>query len=179
MRPLTKALGIGSILIAIFCVSLYFFNRGARKNLPKQPLILTSAVINQPLPNANLVNISGKRLDDGKLRRGRAVLVFTLTDCEPCDQENDFLKTLIGSREDVGFFYVIPFGNKDQVLKSAKSKYAFETFFDEGSMLSRSLQVYEVPLKVFLEDGVIKKTWREATVNKQRQDEFRDWLSRL
>jgi peroxiredoxin len=179
MRPLTKALGAGLILIAIFSISFYFFYQRAQKDLPKQPLILTPAVINQPLPKANLVDVSGKLLDDEKLRRGRVVLVFTLTECPPCDQENEFLKTVVGGRKDISFFYVIPFGNKDQALKTAQSKYTFETFFDEGSMLSRSLQVYQVPLKIFLEDGIIKKTWVEATVDNQRQAEFKEWLNSL
>jgi len=180
MRPLTKVLAAGSIIIAIFCVSFAFFYKRAQKNLPKQPLILTSAVINQPLPKANLVNISGKLLDDEKLRRGKVVLVFTLTTCQLCDQENEFLKTVVSSRKDVRFFYVIPFGDKDEVLKAAQSKFAFETFFDQGSMLSKSLEVYQVPIAVFLEDGTIKKTWLEgARVDNQGQDEFKHWLSSL
>jgi hypothetical protein len=68
---------------------------------------------------------------------------------------------------------------KDKALDAAKNKYAFETFFDEHSMLSRSLQVYQVPIKVFIEDGVIKKTWVDATVDTQRQDEFKEWLNGL
>jgi hypothetical protein len=33
------------------------------------------------------VDISGKVLDDEKLRRGKVILVFTMTDCEPCNDE--------------------------------------------------------------------------------------------
>lgn len=176
MKHLNKALVGCSILVAVFGISFYFFYKRAQNNLP---LILRPSVINQSLPKANLVNISGGQLDDERLRRGKVILVFTLTTCKPCDDENEFLKTLVGSRKDVGFYYVIPFGKKDQVLREAESKYAFETFFDEGSMLSRSLQIYQVPLKVFLEDGVIKKTWLEATVDKERQAEFKDWLNDL
>lgn len=173
----SKAVGIGSILIAVFCVNCsYIFNSGASKNLAEQPLILTSSVINQPLPQANLVNIAGKQLGDEKLRRGKVVLIFTLTGCQPCDQENEFLKTLVGDRTDISFIYIIPFGIKDEVLEVAQSKYAFETFFDEGSMLSKSLQVYQVPIKVFLEEGIIKKTWVNASIGNQRQAEFKDWL---
>jgi hypothetical protein len=51
--------------------------------------------------------------------------------------------------------------------------------FDEGSMLAKKLEVYQVPLKVFLQDGVIKKTWVEATVTAQRQSDFKAWLSNL
>jgi hypothetical protein len=184
MRPLTKVLWASSILIAVFCISFYFFYKRAQKNLPKQnlpkqPLILTSSVINQPLPTADLVNISGKRLDDGRLRRGKVVLVFTLPECPPCDQQNEFLKMTVGDRKDISFIYVIPFGIRDNALKVAQSKYAFETFFDEHSMLSRSLQVYQVPIEIFLEDGIIKKTWVEATVDDQKRAEFKQWLSSL
>jgi hypothetical protein len=38
---------------------------------------------------------------------------------------------------------------------------------------------YQVPLKVFLEDGVIKKTWVEATVTDQRKSDFSNWLNAL
>lgn len=102
-----------------------------------------------------------------------------MPDCQPCDQENGFLKTVADSRKDVTFFYVIPFGNKDQVLKAAQSKYALDPFYDDGSNLSKKLQVYQVPIKVFLEDGIIKKVWLDATVDSQRQAEFKDWLNGL
>jgi hypothetical protein len=74
-----------------------------------------------------LVDISGQAHDDEKLRRGSVVLIFTLTDYRPCDQENRFLWTVVGNREDIGFIYVIPFGNKEQVLKAAQIKYAAYT----------------------------------------------------
>lgn len=179
MRPITKILAGGLILIAIFCFSFFFFYKRAQKSLVKQPLILTPAVINQPLPKANLVNISGDVLDDEKLRRGKIVLIFTLLECSPCDEENEFLKAAVDKRKDVNFIYVIPFGKKDQALKSAQNKYAFETFFDDHSMLSRSLQVYQVPIKIFLEDGVIKKTWLDATVEPEKQAAFKQWLNEL
>lgn len=179
MRPLTKTLGIGLILIAVFCGSFYFFYKRTQKDPPKQDLILTSAVINQPLPKSNLVNISGKPLEDERLRRGKVVLVFMMPDCPPCDQEDEFLKTVADSRKDVSFLYVLPFGNKDLVLKLAQSKYSLEPFYDNGSNLSRKLQVYQVPVKVFLEDGIIKKTWLDATVDNQRQAEFKHWLNGL
>ncbi|HJP94760.1 MAG TPA: hypothetical protein VJ875_22550 [Pyrinomonadaceae bacterium] len=179
MKQLTKILVGVAIIIAVFCLSFFFFYKRAQRSLAKQPLILTSAVINQPLPQANLVNISGERLDDKKLRQGRVVLVFSLLECAPCDRENEFLKTAVGNRKDVTFFYVIPFGKKDQALKAAQGKYAFETVFDQSSMLSRSLQIYQVPIKIFVEDGIIKKTWLDATLEPEKQAEFKQWLNTL
>src|SRR5689334_1567009 len=173
-----NVLALALIVLVLSCFTLALYRRIPHE-AAKQPLILTSAVINQPLPPAELVNIFGTRLDDQRLRHGKVVLVFTLTSCKPCDQENAFLKTVISSRKDVSFFYVIPMGVKADVLREARDKYAFETFFDEGSMLTKSLEVYQVPLKVFLLDGVIKKTWVEATVTARRQSDFKAWLSNL
>ena len=179
MRPLTKVLRIGAILIVVFGVSFFFFyKRAKKKNLPT-PLILTSAVINQPLPKTNLVNIAGKPLEDEKLRHGKIILVFMMPDCGPCDQENEFLKTVADSRKGVSFFYVIPFGNKNVVLKSAQSKYAREPVYDNGSNVAKTLEIYQVPIKVFLEDGIIKRTWVDATVTPEKQTEFKNWLRDL
>lgn len=178
MRTLRKILALGLILLAVFCGSFYFFYRRAQKRTPpaSQDLILTEAVLNRPLPQANLVNLSGEQLADEDLRQGKKVLVFMMPDCEPCDRENAFLKTVAESHQDLKFLYVIPFGNKDESLKLAQAKYALAPFYDRGSNLSRSLDIYQVPVKVFLEDGVIKKVWLDATTTDQKRAEFKAWL---
>lgn len=176
MRPSTKILGGGSVLLAIFCVSFFFIYKWTQG---AQPLILTSRVINQPLPKVRLVDISGQQLADDKLRRGKVILLFTMTDCGYCDEEDNFLRTVAGIRKDVSYYYVIPFGAKDAGLRTAQRKYAFETFYDEGSVVSRSLGLLQVPTQVYLEDGVIKKTWVNATVPNHREDEYRRWLSSI
>lgn len=182
MNAYTKALRFAAILIAVAAISFYFFyRRGAQQQAKEaEPLVQTEAVLNQPLPQARLVNISGNVLDDAKLRHGKVVLTFTLTTCQICDQEDDFLATVVGSRKDVSFYYVIPFGFKDAVLKDAQSKYELETFFDEGSVLAKALEIYRVPTMLFLEDGIIKKTWLDgATVEEQSQAKFKQWLESL
>lgn len=102
-----------------------------------------------------------------------------MPDCEPCDREDEFLRTVADSRPDVSFIYVVPFGNKDQTLRAARSKYALEPFLDEGSTLSRELQLNQAPVKVLLEDGIIKRTWTDAALDDWEQAEFRGWLSGL
>lgn len=179
MRRFTKVLFGGAILIAVFGASFFFFYRRAQQTQAGQPLILTAAVLNQPLPQADLINLAGKSLDDEKLRHGRVVLVFTLNECPACDDENNFLKTAVGSNKNVRFYDVIPFGLKDEALKKAQSKYAFETFFDQHSMLSRSLQIYQVPVKIFLDDGIIRKVWLDATIEPADQAAFKQWLNAL
>jgi hypothetical protein len=177
MKSLIKILRLVSILIIIFCVSFFLFYKITQKD--SQPLILTQSVINQPLPKAHLVDVSGNQLDDDKLRRGKVILIFSTLDCKYCDEENDFLKTEVGKRQDVNFYYVIPFGPKDKQLREAQNKYAFAAYYDDGSRLSRSLQLLQVPIMVYLEDGVIKKTWIDSIAYNHREDEFNNWLSRL
>ncbi|MET0623361.1 MAG: hypothetical protein ABW250_10320 [Pyrinomonadaceae bacterium] len=178
MRTLRKTLALGFLLLTIFCGSFYFFYRRAQKKAPpaRQDLILTEAVLNRPLPKANLVNISDESLADEELRRGKKVLVFMMPDCEPCDRENAFLKTVAGSHQDLKFLYVIPFGNKAEGLKTAQAKYTLTPFYDSGSNLSRSLDIYQVPIKVFLEDGIIRKVWLDATSSDRERAEFKAWL---
>jgi len=179
MRRFTKILFAGAILIAIFGASFFFFYKRAQQVQAKQPLILTPAVLNQPLPPASLVNLAGQVLDDDKLRHGKVILVFSLSECEPCDQENAFLKTAAANNKNVRFYDVIPFGQKEQALQTAQSKYAFETYFDDHSMLSRSLQIYQVPVKIFVEDGIIRKVWLDATTEPAAQTAFKQWLYAL
>jgi hypothetical protein len=164
--------------LAVFCVSFFFLYQRAARNSAREPLILTAEVINRPLPKANLVNISGAYLDDEKIRRGKVIVLFTMPDCEPCGEENQFLKSVAEKRKDIPFVYIIPFGNKDYLLKQAQGKYAFETYFDVGMQLAKTLEISSVPLKVFLEDGIIKQTWVGASDNKQRA-EFEDCLTHL
>lgn len=179
MKTLKTPLRLALILLAVFCGSFYFFYKRAQSKLPNKPLIQTAAVIGRPLPKTNLVSLSGKTLEDERLRQGRVVLVFMMPDCKPCDQENEFLKTVAGSREDVKFAYVLPFGRKDSVLKMAQDRYALEPFYDEGMTISRELQLYEVPVKLFLENGVIKRTWLGSADDARKQTEFKTWLNSL
>jgi hypothetical protein len=179
MKRISKFLSVGLVVLAVLCLTVAFLYKETTSKPAGQPLILTPAVINHPLPEADLVNLSGTRLSDERLRHGKVVLVFTLTTCKPCDQENEFLKTVINIRNDISFFYVIPMGIKTEVLRQAQDKYCLETFFDQGSMLAKKLEVYQVPIKVFLEDGIIKKIWVEATVTDQRRSEFQNWLNGL
>lgn len=179
MKSIIKILAAAVILLTVFSVSFFAFYKKAQKNLPKQPLILTSAVIDKPLPRTNLIDIAGKKLDDVELRHGKVVIAFMMPDCESCDQENEFLKTVVNSRKDVRFVYVIPFGSKDENLRLAHDKYALEPFFDVGSNLSRKLQLHQVPLKIFLEDGIIKQTFIDSAITDRTQNEFRNWLGRV
>ena len=106
-------------------------------------------------------------------------MAFMMPDCVPCERENEFLKPIINSRKDVRFVYVIPFGNKHENLKLAHNKYALEPFLDVGNNLSRKLELRQVPLKLFVEDGIIKRTFIDSAITPEVQDDFKRWLASL
>ena len=177
IKHTTKIVILPGILILIFLTSFFVFYK-IKENSSKTPLILTSRVIGQSLPKTNLSDVSGNTFDDEKLRHGKFVLVFMMPDCDMCDKENEFLKTIVDKRQDVSFIYVIPFGNKEKTLELAQNKYALKPFFDNGSMLSRKLDLLQVPIKIFIEDGIIKQTWINASLTSEKQTEFKDWLQK-
>ena len=175
MKHTTKIIILSGILIIIFLTGFLVFYK-IKGESSKPPLVLTSKVIGQPLPKTNLSDISGNIFDDENLRHGKFVLVFVMPDCDMCDTENEFLKTVVGNRQDVRFIYVIPFGNKEKTLELAQNKYALNPFFDDGSMLSKKLELRQVPIKIFIEDGIIKRTWINASLTSEKQAEFKEWL---
>lgn len=175
IKRTTKIVILPGILILIFATSYLVFYK-TKADSSKTPLILTSNVIGQSLPKTSLSDISGNIFDDENLRHGKFVLVFMMPDCDMCDAEDKFLKTVIGNRQDVSFIYIIPFGNKENTLKMAQDKYTLKPFFDNGSMLSRKLELLQVPIKIFVEDGIIKQTWLDASLTSEKQTEFKQWL---
>jgi hypothetical protein len=63
--------------------------------------------------------------------------------------------------------------------KAARSKYGFEPFYDKGSTVSRELEMYRVPMKLFLEDGIIKRRWLGSADDDGKRAELKDWLNSL
>lgn len=165
-------------LLILFCLGFsIFFNqfRGKAEEPPKQPS-LPEAVLNQPLPDSSLTELSGAVLKDSELRRGKVMLVLTTSECSLCVEEGQFLRTVMGKRDDIRFYGVVPYGVDKEVLREAGDKFPFKLFFDEGYRLRRALKINRVPVKIYLEDGVVKKTWIGSTPFFKAEAEFSSWL---
>jgi thiol-disulfide isomerase/thioredoxin len=138
-----------------------------------------SAAINKPLPEARLVGIEGTTLPDESLRKGKVVLLFVNTTCGPCLTEANFIRTVINKRTDIRFYGVATIGNKDATLKEAEGMFPFKTFYDEDALLSQNLGVKRLPIKMFLEDGVVKETWGGASKSEEIQADFIGWIENV
>jgi hypothetical protein len=165
-------LSLALIFVLVFCAGFVYFYR---RQLHSQ----TQVASGRQLPSSDLIDESNQVLPDAQLRHGKLILVFVTPDCEACLAESQFLKSVVGKRNDVPFYGVISFGNKDQVLREAREKFPFKVFYDQNFKLAGSLGIRRVPIKLFVEDGTIRKSWGGATINEETKAAFVEWLDGL
>jgi peroxiredoxin len=161
--------------VVVFCaafVVLYTRNKG-------------NAVAHDPvdsgksLPSAELVDDSKQLLADSELKSGKIILVFITSDCDACLRESQFLKGVVTKRSDIRFYGVISFGDMESSLRDAKQKFPFKVFYDRGFRLASELGIHRVPIKIFVDNGIIKKSWGGATINEKAQGDFVRWLAEV
>lgn len=138
----------------------------------------SKSLINTPFPNSKLVDSHGSNVDEQILRKGRVVVVFVTLECGACSTEIEFLKTVIGRRKDVAFYGLVPFGRPSNSDEAEKS-FPFKVFFDESGTFVSKMGINRVPIKVFLEDGIIKKGWMGAVRSDKSKTSFTEWLDGL
>jgi hypothetical protein len=170
--------GVIFLLAAVFCVGFVFFhNRIQRSQAVGSDT--SKSLINKPLPHAQLVDAYGSKVDEEILRSGRVVVVFVTTDCDACQTETKFLQTVLGRRKDVTFYGLVPFGTRPDSADAAVKTFPFRVFYDEGNSFVRTMGINRVPVKVFLEDGIIKKGWIGADLTDETKQSFVEWLDGL
>ena len=163
------------VFVLVFCAAFVaFYTRNTRTKAAPEPVNSDHS-----LPSAELVGEANQPLPDSQLKSGKVLLVFLTPDCDACMKETDFLKGLINKRSDIRFYGVVSFGDMESALRSAKEKIPFEVFYDRGFKLAGQLGINRVPIKVFVEDGIIKKSWAGATVDEKKKADFVRWLSEV
>lgn len=182
-RLLTIA-GVILFLAAVFCTGfLFFYNRIQRTKAEAEAEAVSAqpskSLIGKPFPQAQLVDSHGAKVDEQVLRTGRVVLVFVTADCDACATESKFLRTLVDRRNDVTFYGLVPFGTRPDSPDEVEKKFPFKVFYDEENSYVQSMGINRVPVKVFLENGIIKKGWIGATQTDEAKSSFTTWLESL
>jgi thiol-disulfide isomerase/thioredoxin len=187
----TWVVGLGIALVVVLGGGYMLFGAGARmpwasakSSAPARPRVdrsvpELSGAINKPLPEALLVDLKGESLPAESLRKGKVVLVFVNPECSPCVKEAAFLRTVFDKRQDIRFYGVATLGNKESSLKESENLFAFKTYYDEEAMLAKGLGIVRMPIKIFLEDGVVKETWGGASKNQEIQADFVEWVENV
>jgi hypothetical protein len=168
-------------LLAVFWGGFLFFSNRVQQRSRAETVDATKpgSLINKPFPHAQLVDVYGSRVDEQKLRTGRVLVVFVTPECDACLAECKFLQTLLGRRQDVTFFALVPFGKHPDNPDAAKPTFPFAVFYDENQTFVGTMGINRVPVKVFLEDGIIKKGWIGAAVTDVSKQSFVEWLDGL
>ena len=180
-RFLTIA-GVSFFFLAVFCSGfVFFYNRMQRTKAEPATAAPDSSksLIDKPFPRAQLVDVRGARVDEQVLRTGRVIVVFVTPDCDACAKETEFLQTLIDRRHDVKFYGLVPFGMRPASPDEVETKFPFKVFYDEGDSFVQSMGINIVPVKVFLENGVIRKGWIGASQTDKAKSSFTEWLNSL
>lgn len=172
----TKWILITVVLTILLLGSFIHFNKPLNAKAREEPPIFPPSALNKPLPKAHLVDVTGAELNYSDLQKGKVILVLVTEGCRHCLEEADFLNSVIGMHGDVRFYGVVPFGADRSVLKSAEAKFPFKLYFDEGGILGDALQVDKVPIKLYLEGGILKGGWGGATNDDAKKAEFKKWL---
>jgi peroxiredoxin len=167
---------VAIVFTLTFCAAFAFFFTRRHAAASDQEARIGS---DKPLPHADLIDQNNKILSDAELQKGRFVLVFITPDCDACLKESQFLREALSKRADIPFYGVISFGDKDTALREAKSAFPFAVYFDQRFQLAGQLGIKRVPVKLFVDNGVIKKSWSGATTQEDKKQEFLSWLQKL
>jgi peroxiredoxin len=170
--------GVILFLAGVFCVGFLFFYQRIQGSQAVTS-DTSKSLIDKPFPHAQLVDAYGSMIDEDILRRGRVIVVFVTADCDACGAETKFLQTLLGRRNDVAFYGVVPFGTRPDSPGAAEKKFPFRVFYDEHNSFVAAMGLDRVPVKVFVEDGIIKKGWIGAALTDNAKRSFIGWLDGL
>ena len=170
--------GVTFFLIVVFCIG-FVVSYHRIKNKQTELAGPSGSLINKPLPQAQLIDLNGSKVDEQILRRGKVILIFVTTDCNACLTESRFLQTILDRRDDVSFYGLIPFGKTPDSTQGADKMFPFRVFYDQGNSYVRSMGINRVPVKIFLEDGIIKRGWIGAAMTDQSKRSFVEWFDSL
>lgn len=172
--------GVIFFLLAVFCGGFVFFYTRMQRSQAVAPQPRPSkSLIDKPFPHSQLVDVNGSAVDEQILRTGRVVVVFVTTDCDACASESKFLEPLVRRRSDVTFYGLVPFGPRPKSPSDAEKQFPFRIFFDQDGSFMATMGINRVPVKVFLEEGIIKKGWIGAAITDDDQKSFVEWLDAL
>lgn len=163
------------LFVVVFCAAFVVLYTRNKDNAVRHGPVDSG----KPLPTAELVDDSKQLLADSELNSGKIILVFITSDCDACLRESEFLKGVVSKRTDIRFYGVISFGDMESSLRDAKQKFPFKVFYDRGFRLASQLGINRVPIKIFVDNGIIKKSWGGATINEKAQGDFVRWLTEV
>jgi hypothetical protein len=171
---------VGVVLVSFLIVTFVLRSHKAQTAVRPQSTIQQSlaSAISKPLPTGHLVDLKGQELKASELTQGKVMLVLLSVDCDFCKDEGQFLKSRIDRRKDMRFYGVISFGEKRDLIP-ASERFPFSVYFDDGGRIRDALGIDRAPVKLYVENGIVKKTWIGSTTFHHDEKGFDEWLDSL
>jgi peroxiredoxin len=115
-------------------------------------------------PSYQLVNVNRQDVPDGELSRGRVLVVYMTTSCEPCVEEAKIISRFVETAPADLRVYGVSFDRESQVTNFIE-EFApkFPVLIDTGARLAKSLDLRYFPSTFLIEEGVITKKWTGVT----------------
>jgi peroxiredoxin len=123
-----------------------------------------SSASRRPLPPHHLIDLNRQGVAPEELSRGRVLLVFMTTSCEPCVEEARIISRLADAPPPGLKVFGVSFERTAQVATFVKEfdlKFAMLT--DPNAELIRALDLHHFPTAVLVEDGLVAASWRGVT----------------
>jgi peroxiredoxin len=111
-----------------------------------------------------MTDINGQEIANGELTRGRVLLVYLTTSCEPCVEQAKIISRLSESAPPGVRIYGVSFERPAQVATFVREfDLKYSMLIDSGGKLAHSLDIHYFPSAYLVEDGMITKAWRGVT----------------
>ena len=172
----TVAMGVALAFVVGYAGAVF---SSASKAAEKDPFAVLDKRVGNQLPPARFIAPGEKPVADDSWRKGKVVLVMLTTTCDACLYEAQFLRGVVGKRSDVKFLGVLSFEQDAASLQKAQSLFPFPVVRDDGMNLMQNLGVAGVPMKIYLENGVVKRTWGGASMTEAARAGFTQWLTNV
>ncbi|HEX8409633.1 MAG TPA: hypothetical protein VF883_12255 [Thermoanaerobaculia bacterium] len=173
----TVAMGVALAFVVGYAGAV--FSTASKVAERKDPFHVLQRRTGNQLPPARFIAPGEKPVADDSWRKGKVVLVMVTTSCDACLLEARFLRGVVGKRNDVKFLGVLSFEQDAEALQKAQALFPFPVVRDDGMALMQGLGVTGVPIKIYLENGVVKRTWGGASMTEQARAGFTQWLTNL
>jgi len=174
----TKALKNPLVLIPLFAGIIFPSAAFLALRLSQKPqpaasdLRFKDAVVisGQALPSTELLQLNGEKLSPDVFRKGKVVLVFLTTHCQPCQKEFKILSSVQPLTTAKIKIYGVGVEDRSLIVDFIKEHgVSTEIVLDQHAELMKSLSVKYFPTSFLVEDGIITKTWFG---NEASEDDF-------
>lgn len=157
-----------TILVLIAAAGYFTTSHTAQK--PKEEAVAERASVGlvsttrRPLPEYRMVGYDMQEIPADALQRGRVLLVYLTTGCDPCVEEAGVISRLYRDAPSDLKIFGVGIERPAQLATFVKEfDLKFPVLIDVGSQLARSMEIHHFPSKYLVEDGMITKEWRGKT----------------